>query len=75
LKHESSERIQEYITQLGSETEGIIQQVIELTYFMRGSMQYHTIMQISVPERKMIASFLEQRIQEELKKPAGHAVY
>lgn len=41
---------------------------------MRGSMQYHTILHISIPERKLIASFLEQRIKDEMRKPQG-AIY
>jgi len=38
-------------------------------------MQYHTILNLSVPERKMISEFLSQRIKEEVNKPSGYAVY
>ena len=75
MKNSDSTRLYEYINQLRSETNDIIQQVIELTYFMRGSMQYHTLMTVSVPERRMISDFLSARLKEEQKKPPGTAIY
>ena len=75
MKSNDSVKVYDYINQLRAETNDIIQQIIELTYFMRGSMQYHTLMTISVPERRMVSDFLNVRLKDELKKPPGTAIY
>lgn len=48
--------------------------IVELTYFMRGSIQYHDMLHMSIPERNAISEFISSHLERELKKPA-YAIY
>ena len=59
---------------LNRDTKAIIQNNIQLAYFMRGSMNYNDIMySMSYVERDMAMSFINERLEQEGKNP--HPVY
>jgi len=48
----------------------IIENITEISYFMRGSISYeHLMMRVSVGEREIIENFLKKRIKAEMKSP------
>ncbi len=53
---------------LKNASKGILQEVIELVYFMRGSIQYDDMMYRTPGERGLISDFIEQRLKSESKK-------
>lgn len=59
--------------QYKGEVRAIIKNIIQLTYFMRGSIQYEEMMNRTFAERQMIGEFVEDRLTIESKKP--HPVY
>lgn len=54
--------------QMESDRKKLIKSVIQLTYFMRGAIQYHDMMGMSYIEREMVGSFIEHRLEDETKK-------
>lgn len=59
---------------LNRETKIIIENTIQLAYFMRGSMLYNDILySMSYIERDMAMNFIDQRLEQEKKNP--HPVY
>lgn len=59
--------------QYKGEVRALIKNIIQLTYFMRGSIQYEEMMNRTYAERQMIGEFVEERLKVEAKKP--HPVY
>lgn len=49
------------------EAEQIIENVIELTYFMRGAIGYEEMLFRTPGERQMIASFITRRLESQQK--------
>ena len=49
-------------------SEALIRSVIELVYFMRGSVQYDDMMWRTPFERDMFAEFIKDRMEKEAKK-------
>lgn len=47
----------------------IVDEAIELTYFMRGSIQYFDMLETTYPERQRISNFIEKRLKDEGAKP------
>lgn len=54
---------------LQSESTAIVQGVIELVYFMRGSVTYEEMMRRTPGERQLIDDFLKKRLKAESKNP------
>ena len=54
--------------QMHNEQRRIMKSVIELVYFMRGSIQYDDMMKRSLIERDLITEFLNDRLEIEAKK-------
>jgi hypothetical protein len=50
------------------ESRQLIKGIIQLVYFMRGSIQYHDMMNLSYAERDMVNDFINQRLEQEGKK-------
>lgn len=48
--------------------ENIIESAISLVYFMRGSVQYVDILQLSYYERHAMSRFIEKRLEQEQEK-------
>lgn len=74
MSNSDKKRINEYVYQLSKETSGLIEHIVELTYFMRGSIQYHDMLNLSVPERIAVAEFINSRLEVELQRPR-YAIY
>jgi len=53
---------------MGKERRRIIKSIVQLAYFMRGSVQYHHLMNMSLVEREIINEFIEERLEAEGKK-------
>lgn len=49
----------------------MVDEIISLTYFMRGAMQYHDMYETTYHERQRIGKFIEERLKEEGAKPAS----
>lgn len=54
--------------QMDTNRHDIIDSVIQLVYFMRGSVQYGEMMNMTALERRSIAHFIEKRLEGESEK-------
>lgn len=61
------ERIRSMIKRLNREVKGIVQSCIELSYFMRGAIQYHDMLLTTPGERDMIGDFITKRLDSQKK--------
>lgn len=48
--------------------QAVIRQLIQLTYFMRGGIQYHDTFSLSPFERQEMFNFIDERLEAESKK-------
>lgn len=46
-----------------------ITSIVQLVYFMRGSIQYKDMLDMSMVERQSVSRFVEKRLESENKKP------
>jgi len=51
----------------------IVDEAVELVYFMRGSIQYHDIYETTYHERQRVSAFIEKRLKDEASKPPSMA--
>jgi hypothetical protein len=56
-------------TRLKSESEAIVKDLIQLVYFMRGAIPYHTMFSMTPFERGLVDAFVTSRLEAESKKP------
>jgi hypothetical protein len=54
--------------QMNGERDRLLSGIISLTYFMRGSIQYKDMFEMSYVERQAVGSFIEKRLEIESKK-------
>lgn len=54
---------------LEGQTEALKLSCIEMTYFMRGAIPYSEFMDLTPGEKRLVAKFLEKRMEIEGKKP------
>jgi len=54
--------------QLGSDISSLIDEAIQLSYFMRGAISYEDMLRRTPGERQRISSFIERRLDGESKK-------
>lgn len=57
-------------TSLKQSTERIIENIIEIAYYMRGSIQYDSLMWKTPGERELMIKFISKRLQEQSKSMA-----
>ena len=70
LRIGSSEKIREMFQKYETEITIIIDNIIELTYFMRGAISYDSaLMVLSAGERDRINRFVSKRLESESKSP------
>ena len=55
--------------QLQRDTEATLHRIIELVYFMRGSVSYEEMLRRTYGERQRMGDFIERRIEVESKRP------
>lgn len=51
----------------------IVDEAVELTYFMRGAIQYHDMFETTYHERQRMNAFIEKHLKNEAAKPANMA--
>lgn len=68
LRSGSSEDIIEMFNRMERECKNLIKSIIQLVYFMRGSVSYSEMMNMSPFERQLINEFIETRLETESKK-------
>lgn len=57
------------ISNLRAETTAIINRLISITYWMRGSIQYFDTFDLTLNELQLMENFISKRLKEENKKP------
>lgn len=55
-------------TRMQGERRRLLEDVIQLVYFMRGSIQYKDMMNMTMVERQAVSEFIEKRLELEAKK-------
>lgn len=68
LRHGSVEDIKKMFEQMRSDTKRMLKEIIQLVYFMRGAIQYDSMMHMTFAERQLIREFIEKRLDDESKK-------
>jgi hypothetical protein len=68
LRSGSTKQIQDMFGRMSRERTRIIKSIVQLVYFMRGSIQYNDMMNMSFVEREIISNFIEERLENESKK-------
>ncbi len=68
LKTGSNEDIVSMFNQYRTDIADTIKSVIQLVYFMRGSVSYHEMMNMTYMERVMINEFIGDRLEQESKR-------
>lgn len=68
LKTQPPEKVVEMFQRLRSDGKRMLQNIIELAYFMRGSVQYNDLLlTMSFGERDLISEFISKRLEQESK--------
>lgn len=73
LKFGSLEEKQKMFREYQGNIRAIVDDVIEMAYYMRGAISYDEIMLMSPGERERVGRFIEKRLEQESKSP--HPVY
>lgn len=47
----------------------LVDEIVQLVYFMRGAIQYHDMYETTYHERQRIGKFIEERLKDEGAKP------
>ena len=68
LRVGSAEDIRQMFDRMVNERRLIIEGLIQLVYFMRGSVQYCDMMNMTYVERHAMSDFIEKRLEDESKK-------
>lgn len=50
---------------MSQERQRIIKSIVQLVYFMRGSIQYRDMLDMSLVERQAVSEFIENRLDAE----------
>jgi hypothetical protein len=58
-----SDEIEQYVNQLDNEVKKIRKESLKLTWAMRGGIQYHDILNLSMDERLMIAEISNENLE------------
>ena len=54
---------------LDRQTQELVEECVQLTYFMRGAVSYEEMMRRTPGERQIIGNFVEKRLEMEAKTP------
>lgn len=73
LKSGSQQDIINMFSDFRRDVSQTLKSVIQLVYFMRGSISYHDMMNMSFVERQMVGDFISERLEQESKRM--HPVY
>lgn len=75
LKSGDVEYIKSTFARLRREVDSIIKQCIELTWYMRGAIQYKDMLEMTYYEKQMISDFISSRFDEMKKNKSAFPVY
>ena len=68
--------LNEHMRDLRGQVDKIIDDIIDISYFMRGCISYFDMFELTRPELQRMGLFLERRFEEESKKhPMSNRVY
>lgn len=62
------EDIKQMFSAMAVERTRVISSIVQLVYFMRGSVQYRDMLDMTFFERNSVSEFIESRLEVELKK-------
>ena len=68
IKSGDEQQISKVLITLAAQSKQIIKSIIELIYFMRGSLSYEEAMAMSPFERIEVSEFVNKRLEQEGKK-------
>jgi hypothetical protein len=68
LKQGKPEDIRNMFIRMRKETRDLLNEVVQLVYFMRGSIQYDDMLMRTPGEREIIADFIKSRLEQENEK-------
>lgn len=55
-------------TQMSAERKRILQDIVQLVYFMRGAVQYKDMYEMTLVEREAVGDFIRSRLEVEAKR-------
>ena len=64
IKSGDPKKIQELFARLRKEANSILTSIVELAWYMRGSIQYHDLMLTTPVERETMKNFLDKRFEK-----------
>lgn len=73
LKTGSQQEIIDMFNAMRKDVNGILKSIITLVYFMRGSISYNDMMNMTYVERELVNDFISERLEQESKRM--HPVY
>jgi hypothetical protein len=68
LRNGSSDDVRRMFDQMNQERKRILSAIVQLVYFMRGSVQYKDMFEMTLVERETVSEFIEKRLEVEAKK-------
>lgn len=69
LRFGAPEQIQKMFSDMEKQVRNIIEDIIQICYYMRGAVQYVDLMyRMTYAERSMVATFLNDRLEAEAKR-------
>ena len=73
LQQGSPNDIRDMFHRLRDETRGLLKEITSLVYFMRGAIQYESMITMTPVERAIISDFVKERLEQERDKV--HPIY
>ena len=65
LRQGSPDDIRNMFNRMRKETRDLIKEIVQLVYFMRGSIQYDDMMMMTPGEREIVGDFIKSRLEQE----------
>jgi hypothetical protein len=69
LKSRDKVKLKKLYAELGGQTRQILSEAVELIYFMKGSLSYHEVMEMTLLEKQIVAEFIEKQLNAQKKNP------
>lgn len=69
LRSRDPQKISQMIRRLKKEAENIIRDLVEITWFMRGGIQYFDAYELVPQERDAIKDFIKENLENQKKSP------
>ncbi len=69
LRQGTTEQIQNMFTEMRRGVNRMVKELVEITYFMRGGLQYDLAFDLTPGERDIISEFIQARLKSEQERP------